>query len=299
MDRRRHRIRFILLAAITALACAACSGGPRPGNTRSTPKPGALDVLSSASLSAPGAALLDAAGLDGAPRYDLRATVEPETGEVDATMIAELPLGDPGAPLQFRVFPNLAAFDAGFTMDDVVVGGEAGRAHLDRSLLTLEPPPDAAGPTVVVELPFSYTVPASDLSTDLLSSFAGSALDPAETGLLGRHQGGISLGHWFPIWMEPGMAAEPEPDGFGDIANFPAARFSATIDVPAGWQVFTGGTTVERREDGGRVISREEGLGLRDLSVYAGRDVEATEVEVDGVTVRNVSDPATARCYPR
>ncbi|MBA2438969.1 MAG: hypothetical protein H0V52_11570 [Acidimicrobiia bacterium] len=301
MNRRRRRRPFALLAVTAALAGTACSGSTDPGSNGPRPgRPAVLDgELGSASLSGPGAVAVADAGLDRAPRYDLRATVEPETGEIDATMVAELPLVANGSPLRFRVFPNLPAFDAGFTLHDVLVDGMAAEADLDRSLLSLDVPSGSDRARVTVELAFSYTVPSTDLTTDLLASFAGNALNPAEIGLLGRHPGGASLGHWFPIWMEPGATAEPEPDGFGDIANFPAAMFSATVDVPDDWEVFTGGKTVDRRDEGGRATYHEEGIGLRDLSIYAGRDVETTVVDVDGVTVRPSVRPTTPRCSLR
>ncbi|CAN5841241.1 hypothetical protein BH23ACT1_BH23ACT1_12590 [soil metagenome] len=211
MNRRRRRRPFALLAVTAALAGAACSGSTDPGSNGPKPgRPAVLDVeLGSASLSGPGAVAVADAGLDRAPRYDLRATVEPETGEIDAIMVAEFPLVANGSPLRFRVFPNLPAFDAGFTLHDVLVDGMAAEADLDRSLLSLDVPSGSDRARVTVELAFSYTVPSTDLTTDLLASFAGNALNPAEIGLLGRHPGGASLGHWFPIWLEPSATAAP------------------------------------------------------------------------------------------
>jgi hypothetical protein len=222
--------------------------------------------------------------------------IEPETGEVTATMTAEVPAPSGAEPLRFRVFPNLPALDAGFRLSYVVVDGEAVAPVLDRSILTLAPSRSAE--RVRVEMAFSYTVPVTDVATNPLAALGGDALDPAEIGLLGRHEGGLSLGHWFPVWLPPGTASEPEPDGFGDIGNFPAATFAARIEVPAPWQVFTGGTTTDRRDGGGRVTYLEEGVGLRDLSVYAGIDVTTTEVDVDGVTVRVVGRPGHAEVVP-
>lgn len=132
--------------------------------------------------------------------------------------------------------------------------------------------PSGDAERIEVAFDFSYPLPETDLASNPLSSMAsGNAMEPAEIGLLGRHLDGASLGKWFPVWMTPGVAADPEPDGFGDIANFPAAMFTASLDVPAGWQVFTGATTIERKEEGAPVRYREEAVGLRDLSIYAGR----------------------------
>lgn len=283
------------MAALVVLAACSPGDGGR-GATEARPSPpertAAVD-LSSASLSVAGRTMAMEAGLDGAPRYDLSAVVEPETGEITATMAADLPAPPDAEALRFRVFPNLPALDADFRLTEVAVDGEAVTPDLDRSILTL-PPGRRPVDRVQVDMAFSYTVGVTDAATDPLAALAGNALDPAQTGLLGRHQGGLALGHWFPVWLPPGTAAQPEPDGFGDIANFPAALIAARIDVPAPWQVFTGGTTIDRRDGGGRVTYVEEGVGLRDLSVYAGRDMATTEVDVGGVTVRVVGRPGSA-----
>lgn len=273
------------------LAVAACSGGA--GDDRSSAERGPTELstagLVSASLSEAGRDLAAGAGLDDWPEYRLDATIDPGTGEVAATMAAELPRRQGDRPMSFRVFPNLPALDAAFALDRVRVDGVAVEPELDRSLLTLPLPAGGDDDRVVVEMDFSYVVPVTDLGTDLLAGLAGNTLDPAETGLLGRHGGGLSLGHWFPVWLQPGAAAEPEPEGFGDIGNFPAARFSVRVEVPAGWQVFTGGTSTSVWEEDGRVVYQEEGVGLRDLALYAGRDLPTSEVDVDGVTVRVVA----------
>lgn len=241
MRQRRLRRRSLPTALAALVVVAGCSSGGGAGRAAQEPPPPADSTapaagvdLSSASLSAAGRTMAGEAGLDEAPRYDLEAVLEPETGEVTATMTAELPVPTDGGPLRFRVFPNLPALDAGFRLTDVAVDGEAVSPDLDRSLLTLSPPPRPADRTRV-EMAFSYTVAVTDSGTNPLAALGGDGLDPAQTGLLGRHEGGLSLGHWFPVWLSPGTAAEPEHDGFGDIGNFPAAVFAARIEVPARW----------------------------------------------------------------
>lgn len=292
---RRRSLAFVT-AVLIALAACSRGDGRAPG-ARGVPdaRPGLAEGLpdmgtDSPSLSDPGRRLATTTALfDRAPRYHLDALVEPETGKVEADVVASLPAGS--EPLRFRVFPNLAALDAGFHLSRVEVDGRAVEPDLDRSVLTLERPTDGSGQRVEVAMTFSYTVPVTDLATDPSSVLGGdgSGLDPAEIGLLGRHGGGLSLGHWFPVWLTPGAEAEPEPDGFGDIANFPAANFTARLDVPAGWQLFSGGVNTDRRQEPGRTISTEEGVGLRDLAIYLGRDLATEEVEVGGTTVRVVS----------
>jgi Peptidase family M1 domain len=114
-------------------------------------------------------------------------------------------------------------------------------------------------------------------------------------GLLARHRGGVTLGHWFPIWLPPDASAEPEPDGFGDVGNFPAAIFRARVTVPDGWEVVSGGVNVERAEGAGDgdVTFVEEGTGLRDFAVYAGRARVTDEVDAGDAIVR-VTGPKAA-----
>ncbi len=257
--------------------------------------------VDSPSLSDPGRRLAAGAALvDRAPRYHVDALVEPEAGKVEADLVASLPAGS--EPLRFRVFPNQPGLDAGFHLRGVEVDGRAVEPDLDRSLLTLERPPGGSDEPVVVTMAFSFTVPVTDLGTDPSSVLGGdgSGLDPAEIGLLGRHGGGLSLGHWFPVWLRPEAHGEADPDGFGDIANFPAANFTSRLDVPAGWQLFSGGVNTDRRQEGGRTISTEEGVGLRDLSDLPGtRTWRPKRSTSTGSPCGWWARPATPTCSPR
>jgi hypothetical protein len=176
---------------------------------------------------------------------------------------------------------------------------------------------------VTVELAFSYTVPSTDDRRGVArpgvarvaATFAetvGFGTSPLPAGVLRRQRAQPGRDRSPRTPSRRGLARplvphldgarchrRAEPDGFGYIANFPAAIFSATIDVPDDWEVFTGGKTVDRREECGRATYHEEGIGLRDLSIYAGRDVETTVVDVDGVTVRPSVRPTTPRCSLR
>jgi len=73
----------------------------------------------------------------------------------------------------------------------------------------------------VVELtvPFSYTLRQTE-PAGLFDALAGMG-GPAEVGLLGRHKDVVNLGHWFPLWVPEGNNVDPDPDGYGDIGNFP------------------------------------------------------------------------------
>ncbi|HWC12116.1 MAG TPA: M1 family aminopeptidase, partial [Acidimicrobiales bacterium] len=190
----------------------------------------------------------------------------------------------------------LPALATGFRFDRVEVDGEEVEPALDRSLLTLpRPAGEGERDRLRVRLDFAYTVGLSETGDDPLAALAGGGLEPAEIGLLSRHEGGLALGHWFPVWIAPGGRDDPDPKGFGDIANFPAALISARIEVPSEWKLFSGGVTTDRRTDRGRTVYAEEGVGLRDLSVYVGRAVEVSETRAGETTVRVVSQAADAR----
>jgi hypothetical protein len=283
---------------VAVAVVAACSpGGDTAGAGRPRAPGGRVRVgLDSPSLSAAGRRLAAKAGLDRAPSYDLGAVVQPDTGKVEGSLVADLPLPAGDENLRFRVFPDLPGLATGFRLGRVEVGGHRVPPALDRALLTLPCPPVAGAARTEVRLEFSYTVGVTKASADPLPALGGgSSLQPADIGLLGRHDGGLALGHWFPVAIAPGGSDDPDPAGFGDIANFPAAVISARVDVPAGWKLFGGGVTTDRRTGRGRTVYSEQGVGLRDLSVYVGRDLDVREEKAGDVTVRVVSQPADAK----
>ena len=294
--RRPGRARGVAALAVLAVVAAACSSGKGAGEGDR----GAQDKtisgieragLDSPSLSAAGRRLARQAKLQSAPVYDLSAVVQPETGRVEGSLIADLPAGR--EPMRFRVFPALPDLRAAFRLDRVEVDGKDVERDLDASLLTLPRPAGGEDRRVKVRVDFAYTVAVTEAGgDDLLGSLAGGDLEPARIGLLGRHDGGLALGHWFPVWIAPGGRADPDPKGYGDIANFPAALISAKIEVPAEWKLFSGGVNTDRKTDRGKTVYSEEGAGLRDLSVYVGRAVEVSETRAGDTTVRVVSQAA-------
>lgn len=285
----------VAVLAILAAACTSGGGGDRRAGSAADEALSGIERtgLDSPSLSAAGRRLARQAGLESAPVYDLSAVVQPETGRVEGSLIADLPAGR--EPLRFRVFPALPALGTRFRLDRVEVDGKDVERNLEASLLTLPRPEDGGDRRVKVRVDFAYTVGVTEAGgDDILGTLAGGDLAPAEIGLLGRHEGGLALGHWFPVWIAPGGRNDPDPQGYGDIANFPAALVSAKIEVPAEWKLFSGGVTTDRRTDRGRTLYSEEGAGLRDLAVYIGRAVEVREVRAGETTVRVVSQAPDA-----
>ena len=285
------------MLALVAAACSSGGGDDRAERVRARAEKASRGIeragIDSPSLSAAGRRLALRAKLESAPVYDLSAVIQPETGRVEGSLIADLPAGR--APLRFRVFPALPGLRTGFRLDRVEVDGKDVERNLDASLLTLPRPEGAEDRRTKVRVDFAYTVGVTAAGDDdLLGALAGRDLEPAQIGLLGRHDGGLALGHWFPVWIAPGGRDDPDPKGYGDIANFPAALISAKVEVPSEWRLFSGGVTTDRKSERGRTVYSEEGAGLRDLSLYVGRNVEVSEVRAGETTIRVVSQAADA-----
>ena len=213
------------------------------------------------------------------PSYELVVDINPVTGQVAGAMRAEVP-AQPGV-MHFRVFAGMDAFDSGLSITNVTQNGVAVEADLDRALLTI--PADARpGRTTTIELDFRFAVDQMAANENLFGALTGESLQPDQVGLLGRTETGMQLGHWFPVWLPPGIRTDPDPSGFGDIGAFPAANICATITVPPGYQTITGGTLVDTTDTS--VV--EAGAGLRDFAILVSNDMILSAAVVNGVEVR-------------
>lgn len=218
--------------------------------------------------------------LEDAPRYDVRATVAPRTGQVRGTVRAELPVG-PGAGLAtLRYFAGVPDFGIDARVGQVRVEGEPVDARRDASIVRV-PLPDGHDGHVEVTVPFSYVLAPAPEGGGLLDQLGGMG-GPADVGLLARHPDVLNLGHWFPVWVPAGLSAEPDPAGFGDIGNFPAAVFRARLTVPQGWSVVDGGVRVSDHVEEGRRTVVSEGYGMNDLVVSVLRGYVSESVALDG-----------------
>lgn len=273
-----------LLAAAIALV-SGCSLLEDPGEQYDATGQG-FDP--SVSLTDAGVALAEAADLESAPRYDVVAMVDPSTGSVKGTVEADLPVGTDAGAVQLRYFAGLPDFEAGAELGEVTVDGDAARPRQDASLVTVPLPP-GHGDRVAVTVPFSYTLGLSEGGGSSLDALGGMG-GPAEVGLLTRQRDAVNLGHWFPAWIPEGNRADPEPGGFGDIGNFPAALIRLRLSAPKGWTVVDGGVRVAEKATGPDEVSVvSEGYGMNDLAVtllhgYASQQV-ALDGALDGVTV--------------
>ena len=242
----------------------------------------------SVSLTAAGEDLARSAGLaDDAPTYDVEADVDPATGEVSGTVRGAFPVGEAGE-LRLRYFAGVPDFEADARLGDVTVDGTPVEALRDDALVTV-PLPDGHAERVTVTVPFSYTLPLTEQGGGLLDALGGMG-GPADIGLLARRGNALNLGHWFPLWIPAGNSADPDPSGFGDIGNSPAALIRLTLTVPERWQVVDGGVrTAEDVADGTRTVT-SEGYGMNDLVVSVVRGFvtreRTLEGDLAGVTVR-------------
>ncbi|HKA93008.1 MAG TPA: hypothetical protein VKE97_04340, partial [Acidimicrobiia bacterium] len=264
------------------LAPVGAAGAAGPGKLPALPPLPALDPASP-SLSPGGRDELQHADLSDAPRYALSARIDPQTGDVDGRMRAEVS-NPKDRQVRFRMLAGLPALHTGLSVSDVTVDGRRAQLRLDQTLLTV-PALKARSERVVVGVRFAYHVPRAGTTH-------GRPLTQATIALLARNDDGSQFGHWFPLWLPPGADGDPALSGFGDIGNFAAGAITARVRVPTGWDVASGGMTVDRREVDGSTTVTESGVGLRDLSLVVGRGVQRAEARAGDVTVRAIGPPS-------
>ena len=264
------------------LACALVSGCSWLAGPEEEYADRGLVFNPEVSLTEGGFDLVTAAGLDElAPRYDLTASVDPETGAVKGTVEADLPVGEDDESLTLRYFAGLPDFEAAATVGGVTVDGEEVDAKQSSSIVTV-PLPSGHGSRVELVVPFSYQLGLSEGGGSLLDALGGMG-GPADVGLLSRHEDAVNLGHWFPVWVPEGNSVDPDPAGYGDIGNFPAALLRLQLTVPDGWEVVDGGVRVaEKQTSEGKVTVVSEGYGMNDLVVSLLRDYSSKDVVLEG-----------------
>jgi hypothetical protein len=275
------RTAALVLAACLGLSGCSLLGGEDDDEQRGPVRVDPLTSMTEAGVSLAGQSLQDA------PRYDIRADVAPSTGRVRGTVRAELPVGPAAPDLELRYFAGVPDFGVDARLGQVTVDGQDVRSRRDDSIVRI-PLPDGHDGRVEVTVPFSYVLPPAPEGGGLLDQLGGMG-GPADVGLLARHPDELNLGHWFPLWVPEGRSAEPDPGGFGDIGNFPAAVIRAELTVPERWTVVDGGVRVaDDVEDGTRTVV-SEGYGMNDLvvSVLRGYASRSTTLrgELDGVRV--------------
>lgn len=271
---------LVLASCLVVSGCSLLGGEDEAGGDR----PVRVDPLTS--MTEAGVSLAGRS-LEGAPRYDVGAVVAPTTGRVRGTVRADLPVGPGARDVELRYFAGVPDFGIDARLGQVTVDEQDVEARRDDSIVRV-PLPDGHDGRVEVVVPFSYVLPPAEEGGGILDQLGGMG-GPADVGLLGRHPDAVNLGHWFPLWVPEGGSAEPDPGGFGDIGNFPAAVIRAELTVPDRWTVVDGGVRVADDVEDGRRTVVTEGYGMNDLVVsvlrgYASRSV-TLEGDLDGVRV--------------
>ncbi|CAN5301656.1 hypothetical protein BH18ACT9_BH18ACT9_12580 [soil metagenome] len=288
VDVTTTRTRIALLAA-AALALCSCSWAG-PGEVETAPKEESQRASSldpAVSMTDAGVDLVSSAGFASEPPgFDVIGEVDPASGAVHGTVKATLPVTSEASELYLRYFAGLPDFEANAQIGTVGIDGTPADATLDKSIITI---PLAQGhPDVVdVVVPFSYTLQPAE-PAGLLDALGGMG-GPSDVGLLALHKDVVNLGHWFPIWVPPGNNVDPDPAGFGDIGNYPAAAIRLELTVPRGWTVVDGGVRTGEHQDDSSLTVRSEGFGMNDMVVsllrgYTSKSRTLTG-ELDEVTV--------------
>lgn len=264
--------------ALTLASCLVVTGcsllGDGTERSGRSPAVTPLTSMTEAGVRLAGEALVNA------PRYDVRAHVSPGTGRVRGTAVAELPVGPGARTARLRYFAAVPGVGIDATLGQVRVDGEDVRARREASIVRIALPPGHDG-RVEVRLGFSYALPPAPEGGGLLDQLAGIG-GPADVGLLARHPDALNLGHWFPLWIPAGASAEPDPGGFGDIGNSPAAVIRAEVTVPEGWRVVDGGVRVGENATDGRRTVVSEAYGMNDLAVSVVRGYASASTTLSG-----------------
>jgi hypothetical protein len=211
------------------------------------------------------------------PSYAVDAAIDPESGRVRGRVTVTIPSSDRRRVVPFRVFPNLEELATGF----VLTGGHAGNDALDETIVRV-----SRGSKARITLAFAYTLPKLEQGSILDTLLGGGTIEPGSVGLLGRQENGVALGHWLPLYLPPGASSSPELGGSGDLGNFAASTFRATLRIPSSWTLVSSGVTVRRSQNGGTATYREQGRGLRDFGVYLGENLKVAERRVGRVKIR-------------
>lgn len=264
--------RIALLSALTGLVLSACSWGgvdgaepPVEESTRSASSASSASWDPAVSMTPAGADLAARSALgEDTPSYDVIADVDPASGHVTGTVRLTVPVGEDVAAVHLRYFAGLPDFEAQAEVGPVRVDGADVEATRQHSIVTVPLPPGHAAEVDLV-VPFDYTLRPTE-PAGLLGSLGGLG-GPADVGLLGLHDDVVNLGHWFPLWVADGNDVDPDPAGYGDIGNFPAADIAVQVTVPDGWTVIDGGVRTAEDQAAGKTTVWSEGAGMNDLVV--------------------------------
>jgi len=272
--------------AVALVALAGCSSGhkaaaPRRSTSSTAPTTTTAPTTSTTAPLAPGTCPPPQPRVEpraDRPRYTLKIDVRPQDNAVQGTVTVRFTPDLATDRLVFRLWPNgPREAGAGTHLDTgpVIVDGREVQEHLDNPTTLVVPVPGgiAAGDTVEATMAW-------------LLRFGGPVRDRVS-----RSGDAMRLGSFFPIlpW-EPdvGWDTEPPTGAFAEASTAPPADFTATVTVPAGFQVLATGT---KGADGTYTASAVPDFALSvghfsdeaSATVDAGHPVEVTVAVADGL----------------
>lgn len=185
----------------------------------------------------------------------------------------------------FRLYPNAFYYEeGGTTIDDLRVAGKAATSSLEGGDTVLRVPleePLAPGASVKLSFRFLTVIPR----------------DSGGTFGIFSHESGFGtwiLADWYPIvagWEpETGWWLD-EPTELGDPTYSDAALYDVTVEAPAGLTVVATGSAIEEQTAGGTTVTRYVTGPVREFSLVADEDYEATTAEVAGTTISMYVNP--------
>ncbi len=220
-----------------------------------------------------------------APRYVIKASVEPETGSVAGQMrlfytnTTQSVLYD----LAFRLFPNAETIYGGgsLSVDRVTQGGIALRSELSEDQTVLRTPlahPLEPGRMVVLELTFKAQVPARTRQG---------------YGIFNRALGVLSLAGWYPVLAtyDDGWQTPPVPPT-GDAMQAETSLYEVSLTIPAGYEVISTGTLLRQEYSLQGVTWHLVSGPAREFAVAISDRFQKLETRAGEVTLRLYTLPA-------
>lgn len=184
----------------------------------------------------------------------------------------------------FRFYPARpsGSEDEKASISDVEVDGKEAKGTLNGSILKVNlPKPLKEGEDVLISLSFMAEVP------EVQPAGIGSSQPETGYGLFGHGEKTYNLGYSFPIVTSFGDGSwdSREVPPFGDVADFPCAYFSLSIEVPHNYIVAATGKKLDVAKRGGRAAYKFAAGPVRDMAVQASPAYEFSSRKIGETTV--------------
>ncbi len=222
-----------------------------------------------------------------APRYSIEASVNPEGGLVTGQMSLQYTNTSQAtlSELVFRLYPNAQTIygGGGLTVDSVTQAGTPRESVLSEDRTILRVPLEQRlkpGQAVWLDLTFTAQVPV-----DTSGGY----------GIFNRALGVLSLAGWYPVLAthDRGWQTAPVPRA-GDALLAETSLYQVALTLPAGYQVVSTGTTLERENHAKEVTWHLVSGPAREFAVAISNRFQVLETRVDDVTLRLHTLPASS-----